>query len=110
MSLKIVILQSAETDLKELCIYLTERFSVQTWQSTLASLKAAIRHLATLPYAGSIPDEIEKLNFGQYRQVLSGMNRIIYEVRGQTIYIHIIADSRKSLPALLMKRLLRGHP
>jgi hypothetical protein len=38
------------------------------------------------------------------------MNRIIYEVRGQTIYIHIIADSRKSLPALLMKRLLRSSP
>ena len=110
MSLKIVILQSAETDLKELRIYLTERFSVQTWQSTYASLKAAIRHLATLPYAGSIPDEIEKLNLGQYRQILSGMNRIVYEVRGQTIYIHLIVDSRKSLPALLMKRLLRGHP
>ncbi|MGN8275429.1 type II toxin-antitoxin system RelE/ParE family toxin [Pseudomonas sp. SMN5] len=110
MSLKIVILQSAETDLKELRVYLTERFSVQAWQSTHASLKTAIRHLATFPYAGSIPDEIEKLNLGQYRQVLSGMNRIIYEVRGQTIYIHIIADSCKSLPALLMKRLLRGNP
>ncbi|TWC14853.1 MULTISPECIES: type II toxin-antitoxin system RelE/ParE family toxin [unclassified Pseudomonas] len=109
MSLKIVILQSAETDLKELRTYLIERFSVQTWQSTHTSLKVAIRHLATLPYAGSIPDEIEKLNLGQYRQVLSGMNRIIYEVRGKTIYIHIIADSRKSLPALLMKRLLRGN-
>lgn len=110
MSLKIVILQSAETDLKELRVYLTERFSVQTWQSTHASLKAAIRHLTTLPYAGSIPDEIEKLNLGQYRQVLSGMNRVIYEMRGQTIYVHIIADTRKSLPALLMKRLLRDNP
>lgn len=110
MKLKIVILQSAETDLKELRTYLIERFSFQTWQSTYASLKTAIRHLETLPYVGSIPEEIERLNLGQYRQILSGMNRIIYEVRGQTIYIHIIADNRKSLPALLMKRLLLSSP
>jgi len=108
VSLKIVILQSAETDLTELRTYLIGRFSPQTWQSTYTGLKAAIRHLATLPYSGSIPEEIERLNLGQYRQALSGMNRIIYEVRGQTIYIHIICDSRRSLPALLMKRLLRS--
>src|SRR5688572_25074380 len=110
MKLKIVILQSAETDLKELRAYLIERFSFQTWQNTYASLKATILHLATQSYAGSIPEEIERLNLGQYRQTLSRMNRIIYEVRGQTMYVHIIVDSRKSLPALLMKRLLRGNP
>ncbi|MBC3365187.1 type II toxin-antitoxin system RelE/ParE family toxin [Pseudomonas sp. SWRI154] len=110
MRLDIVILQSAEADLKELRSYLIERFSLQAWQNTYASLKTAIRQLETLPYAGSIPAEIERLNLGQYRQIVSGMNRIIYEVRGQTIYIHIIADSRKSLPTLLMKRLLRSNP
>ena len=110
MSFKVVILQSAETDLKELRTYLTKHFSAQTWQSTFASLKAAIRHLESLPYAGAIPEEIEKLNLNQYRQILSGMNRVIYEVREQTVYIHIVADTRKNLPALLMKRLLQGNP
>lgn len=110
MSFKVVILQSAETDLKELRTYLTKHFSTQTWQVTYSSLKAAIRHLGTLPYAGSIPDEIEKLNLSQYRQILSGMNRVIYEVREQTVYVHIIADTRKDLPTLLMKRLLQSNP
>ncbi|QIA01091.1 type II toxin-antitoxin system RelE/ParE family toxin [Pseudomonas fluorescens] len=110
MSLKVVILQSAETDLKDLRTYLIKQFSPQTWHSTYASLRIAIRSLASLPYSGSIPEEIERLNLGQYRQVISGLNRIIYEVREQTIYIHIIADTRKNLPALLMKRLLQGNP
>ncbi|WP_367373822.1 type II toxin-antitoxin system RelE/ParE family toxin [Pseudomonas lini] len=110
MSLKVVILQSAETDLKEIRTYLTKQFSTQTWQNTYDNLKAAIRHLGSQPYAGSVPEEIEKLNLSQYRQTLSGMNRIIYEVRGQTIYVHIIADTRKNLPTLLMKRLLQGNP
>ncbi|MGL6242955.1 type II toxin-antitoxin system RelE/ParE family toxin [Pseudomonas sp.] len=108
MSLKVVILQSAEIDLKELRTYLTKQFSTQTWQSTYTDLKTVIRNLGVQPYAGSIPEEIEKLNLSQYRQILSGMNRIIYEIRGQTVYVHIIADTRKSLPTLLMKRLLQG--
>lgn len=107
MSLKVVILQTAETDLKELRAYIVKQFSPQTWQTTYASLKTAIRDLATQPLSGSIPPEIERLNLCQYRQVLSGMNRVIYEVRGQSVYIHIIADTRKNLPTLLMKRLLQ---
>ncbi|MNO95040.1 Plasmid stabilization system protein [compost metagenome] len=110
MRSKVVILQSAETDLKELRSCLIKNFSNQTWQSTYSSLKAAIRHLGEQPYTGSIPEEIEKLNLSQYRQILSGMNRVIYEVREQTVFVHIIADTRKSLPALLMKRLLQGNP
>jgi len=77
MSIKIVILESAEHDLK------------------------------TFPHAGSIPEEFEKLNLSQYRQVLSGMNRIIYEVRLDTVYIHIITDARRDLKSLLTRRLLR---
>ncbi|WP_242208899.1 MULTISPECIES: type II toxin-antitoxin system RelE/ParE family toxin [unclassified Pseudomonas] len=110
MSLKVVILQSAQADLKELRTYLVRQFSLQIWQSTYADLKTAILGLADLPYSGSIPEEIEKLNLGQYRQIVLGMNRIIYEVREKTVFIHIIVDTRKSLPALLMKRLLRGNP
>ncbi|MBK5378044.1 type II toxin-antitoxin system RelE/ParE family toxin [Pseudomonas sp. TH43] len=110
MSLKVVILQSAQTDLRELRTYLVRQFSTQTWQSTYADLKTAILGLADLPYSGSIPEEIEKLNLGQYRQIVLGMNRVIYEVRDETVFIHIIVDTRKSLPALLMRRLLRGNP
>ena len=110
MKLRVVILQSAETDLKDLRTYLIKHFSSQTWQSTYSSLKAAIRHLGAQPYSGSIPEEIEKLNLSQYRQVVSGMNRVIYEIREQTVFVHMIADTRKSLPNLLMKRLLQGNP
>jgi toxin ParE1/3/4 len=110
MSLRVVILQSAQTDLKELRTYLLKQFSSQTWQSTYIDLKAAILGLAELPYSGSIPEEIEKLNLGQYRQIVCGMNRVIYEVREKSVFIHIIVDTRKSLPALLMKRLLNSNP
>jgi len=105
--MKVVILESAEHDLKELKSYIVKNFSVETWQSTYDKIKAVIRNLKTFPHAGAIPEEFEKLNLSQYRQVISGMNRIIYEVRQDTLYIHIITDARRDLKSLLTRRLLR---
>ncbi|MGZ4960863.1 MAG: type II toxin-antitoxin system RelE/ParE family toxin [Methylomonas sp.] len=107
MSFKIIILESAEHDLKELRSYIVKDFSQETWQKTFHQIKEAIRNLKTFPYAGSIPEEFGKINLSQYRQVISGMNRFIYEVRQDSVYIHLIADTRRDLKALLTRRLLR---
>jgi plasmid stabilization system protein ParE len=105
--MKIVILASAELDLKERRSYIVKNFSHDTWQKTYGKLKESIRNLASFPYLGSIPEELETLNLSQYRQILSGMNRIIYETRQDTVYIHIIVDSRRDLKSFLMHRLVR---
>jgi hypothetical protein len=47
------------------------------------------------------------LNLTQYRQILSGMNRIIYEVRQDAVYIHLVVDTRRDLKDVLMQRLTR---
>jgi len=105
--MKIVILASAEYDLKELRSYIIKNFSHDTWQKTYGKLKESIRNLASFPYLGSIPEELETLNLSQYRQILSGMNRIIYETRQDTVYIHIIVDSLRDMKSFLMRRLVR---
>jgi toxin ParE1/3/4 len=107
MSFKIIILESAEHDLKELRGYIVKNFSQEIWQTTFDRIKDTIRNLKTFPYAGSIPEEFEKINLSQYRQVIPGMNRIIYEVRQDSVYIHLIAHTRRDLTALLTRRLLR---
>jgi plasmid stabilization system protein ParE len=107
VSIKVDILESAEYDLKELKVYLVKNFSVATWQSSYGQIKEVIRNLQRFPLAGSIPDEFESLDLTQYRQVIAGMNRIIYEVRGDNVYVHIIVDARRDLKSLLIRRLLR---
>ena len=106
---RVVILDSAEQDIKDLKIYVVRNFSDKTWQSTYKKIKEAINNLQQFPQVGGIPDEIEKLNLTQYRQILSGVNRIIYEVRQDTIYVHIVVDARREMSALLTRRLLRVH-
>lgn len=107
MGMNIVILESAERDLKALRSYIIKNFSPEIWRNTYAKLKESIRNLQDFPLAGGIPDEIEKLNLDQYRQVVSGSNRIVYEVRQDSIYIHMIVDVRRDMSALLTRRLLR---
>lgn len=108
MSYKIVILASAEQDMKELRSYIIKNFSHSAWQNTYDKLKEAIRNLKDFPFAGAIPAELERLNLAQYRQIITGMNRVIYEVRQEVIFIHIVADTQKDMKTLLTQRLLRN--
>ena len=105
--MRVVMLASAEFDVKELRRYIIQNFSQDTWQKTYGKLKETIRSLASFPHLGSIAPELETLHLSQCRQVLSGMNRIIYKVGQDVVYIHIIVDSRRDLKSFLMHRLVR---
>ena len=109
MSMAVVFLKSAELDLKELKSYLVRSFGKDSWQSSASTIQQTVSMIKSFPLGGTIPEELERLNITQYRQVISGMNRIIYEVRQETIYIHIVCDTRKDMKTLLTKRLLRAN-
>ena len=105
--MKVVILDSAEQDLKDLRGYIVREFSRDTWLKTFDKIKTSIRNLAKFPLLGAIPPELEALHLGQYRRILSGKNRIIYEPRSDTVYIHMVVDARRDMKSLLMQRLMR---
>ena len=44
----------------------------------------------------------------EYRQVLFKPYRIIYEIDGTDIVVHMIADGRRNLKSLLLRRLTTG--
>lgn len=105
--MKVIILDSAEQDLKDLRAYIVKEFSQTTWLKTYAKLKESIRNLATFPHLGGVPPELESLSLNQYRQIVSGMNRIVYEPREDAVYIYMIVDTRRDLKTLLMHRFMR---
>lgn len=105
--MRVVFLEGAEEDLKELRRYLIRNFDRPTWQHGYQTIKDSIRAIQAFPQGGRIPDELADLGLRQYRQVISGMNRILYEVRGDVIYIHIVCDTRRDMRTLLTRRLLQ---
>lgn len=108
MPYNVVFLHQSELDLRELKKYIIQHFSPITWQDTYKCIKKAVSSLKTFPNAGSTPPELDLLNLTQYRQIILGKNRIVYEVRGNIIYIHIVCDTRQDMASLLFKRLLRS--
>lgn len=109
MTLQVVFLRSAECDLKDLRAYILKRFGSHVWQDSYRQIKDSVKTIAQFPESGCIPDELENLGLAQYRQVIAGMNRIVYETRNSTVYIHIVCDTRKDLRSLLMARLLKSN-
>lgn len=107
MTTKVVILRSAQADLQFLKHHLVKKFGKAAWQKSDAGIKEAVMRIEAYPQAGRIPDELATLNQAQYRQTPSGTNRIIYELRGDTAFVHIICDVRMDLQPLLMRRLLQ---
>jgi len=95
MSVIVVFLASAEADLKEIKFYLVKQFGKDTWKATYIKIKESVKIIQSFPQTGKIPEELEDMNLTQYRQIISGMNTIIYEIRQETIYIHIVCDSRR---------------
>ena len=105
--MKVVFLRHAEEDLKELRRYVATKFGKDTWLETKRQIKATTKTLVTFPQSGNTPDELAELGMAQYRQVITGMNRIIYEVRNELLYVHVVCDTRRDLRVLLARRLLR---
>lgn len=108
MKYEVVILESAEQDLRDLRGYLLKQFGRDTWLESYEKIKTVIDNLKTFPFSGVIPDELESINLAQYRQVISGKNRIIYEVRQNIVFVHLVADGRRDMKTLLTRRLLRA--
>ncbi len=62
MNMKVVILESAEHDLKEFKNYIVKNFSIETWQNTYDKIKAVIRNLKTFPHAPSRKNLLQPKN------------------------------------------------
>ena len=107
--MNVLVLRSAEADLKDLRAYIGKNFGQDVLRASYGKIKDAVAMIESHPKAGRIPPELERLNIAQYRQVLSGMNRLIYELRGDTAYIHIVCDTRRDLQGLLMKRIVSPY-
>lgn len=107
MKTNVVILRSAEADLRELRRYILKKFGQKTWEHSIEGIRKALERISAYPRAGTIPEELTLVAIDQYRQVVSGMNRIVYEIRGDTAYVHLICDTRQDLKNVLMRRMLR---
>ena len=105
--LKYRILPTARIGIDELRNYVVRTFGWETWRQTSAHLQETITQIRQFPESGHVPAELEGFVDETFRQALSGKNRIIYQVREDVLYIHLVCDARRDLQALLQRIVLR---
>jgi toxin ParE1/3/4 len=98
---KLQILAEAQEDTKDLRRYILRK-------QTSTQLAVTFGNIRRFPQSGYVPAELSDFGGLHFREALSGQNRVIYEVRDDTIYIHVVTDTRRDLRTLLQKRLLRA--
>jgi toxin ParE1/3/4 len=108
MSYQVFLTRDAVRDLEELDEYLAASDSDEKADYVLNKIEAALQRLSESPERGTRPRELLELGVGEYRQVFFKPYRIIYTIRGKRIYVLLIADGRRDMESLLLRRLLAG--
>lgn len=97
----------AENDLLDLYQYVSVNDSVEKAERLLDNIEKTILQLASLPFRGNCPPELERVGVYDYREVFFKPYRIIYQVTGPSVCVLCILDGRRDMQTLLQKRLLR---
>jgi toxin ParE1/3/4 len=105
MNYPIRITNAASHDLEEILTWVEEHDSPAKANYVLGRLSEAIASIAALPRRGSRPRELPAGVNEDFRQVYFKPYRVIYEVTQSEIIIHVIADGRRNLQSLLIRRL-----
>jgi toxin ParE1/3/4 len=109
MQLDVLLTQDAERDLEEIYQYITEHESAKRADDLLDRFLEALSELSTFPGRGSVPKELRSVGVQDYRQTVLKPDRIIYRILGTSVVVYVIADGRRDMQTLLLRRLLSGQ-
>ena len=107
MRYKLLITPGAERDLEEITDHIAEHDSPLKADRVLNRLVEVIDGLSSFPERGSFAKELLSVGIKDFRQVFFKPYRIVYRVIESTVYVLVVADGRRDMQALLMRRLLR---
>lgn len=106
MSYKVLLTHSAERDLEAIYDYIAENDTQANADYVLDKLMVVAESLAAYPERGSYPKELLALGIREYRQAYFKPYRLIYRVSGKQVIVYIIADGRRDMQTLLVRRML----
>lgn len=111
MTFRVVFTGAARQDLDEIADSIASLHSVRQALYVVREIRKRVDTLKVFPDRGTHLPELVDLGAGStmdYRQLHWKPYRIVYFVSGSVVTIMLIADGRRDMPALLMKRLV--HP
>ena len=103
---EVLLTEGAEQDLESIYDYIAEFDCKASADYVLDRLLEVVESLSAFPERGAYPKELVALGIRDYRQAAFKPYRVIYRVMAQKVYIYVIADGRRNMQSLLVRRLL----
>ena len=97
----------AEDDIEGIGEYIEREDSAERALHVARSIRRVIETLSELPNRGAIVREAAELGEQAFREVHFKPYRIIYEVVEDAVVVYLIADGRRDMQTLLLRRMLR---
>jgi toxin ParE1/3/4 len=104
---RVLLVGEAEQDLAEIISWIAANDSPEHADHVLDQLLGLCARLESQPARGHVPPELDAIGVKGFREVHFKPYRVIYEIIGRRVIVHVIADGRRSLQNLLERRLLR---
>ena len=105
---EVIVSQFAEDDLNEIVEYyflLSQNYVekiISEFEENIMSLKKHPRSVRVVP-------ELEKQGILQYRELIQGYYRIVYEISDDKVIIHTIIDGRRNFEDIIISKLSRYY-
>lgn len=105
MAFEVLLTEDAARDLEEIYDYIAEHDAPAKADHVLNRLEKVVGSLANFPKRGSFPHELAALGIREYREAYFKPYRVIYRIVAPTVYVYLIADGRRDMQSLLLRRL-----
>lgn len=103
---EVLLAEGAEHDLEGIHDYIVDFDCWTNANYVLDKLMDVVEILSRYPERGSYPEELSTLGIREYRQTFFKPYRVIYRVMETRVVIYVIADGRRDMQTLLMRRVL----
>jgi toxin ParE1/3/4 len=105
MLFEVLLTEDAAHDLQEIYDYIAEHDAPAREDYVLKCFEKVVDGLARFPGRGSYPRELLALGIREYREAFFKPYRVVYRTSGTTVYVYLIADGRRDMQTLLLRRL-----
>jgi toxin ParE1/3/4 len=106
MRRKVIILDIAKPDFREIKTYVQSQFGKEVWNQVFEEFKNTINDIGLYPEAGTEIDELKELFQETFRIRLVRQTRIVYEYDDKEVLVHLFIHTMRDFRAHLLKRLL----
>lgn len=96
---------NAQQDLEEIYDYIMTNDSAESALKVMHKIAEHVNALEQFPERGSHPWDVVQMGIKNYRVINMKPYRIFYRIKGNDVYVGLIADGRRSLTQLFLRRL-----